>query len=157
PSLEKNTKAEVKIVSYKINRGKGYAIKRGMLASNTDYSLMVDADMSTKLSELKKFSSFIKNNVDVVVGTRKNGESTVTLPQPLYRQLMGRVFTLLSNIILNTWVTDFTCGFKLFSQDARLAIFPEAKINGWGYDAEILYLARKMSFEINEKAVLWAN
>jgi len=68
---------------------------------------------------------------------------------------LGRGFTILSNILLNTWVTDFTCGFKAISREAKEAVFPLSIINGWGYDAEVLFLAQKLSFEIVEKAVLW--
>ena len=153
--LEKKLKVKVKIVTYGKNRGKGYAVKQGMLEARGDYCLLTDADFSMSLLELAKFSPLIKKNTDVVIGTRKNGESTVVVPQPIYRQLFGRGFTIVSNIILNTWVTDFTCGFKLFSKDAKNKIFPLSKIERWGYDSEILFLAKKFGFDIQEKALFW--
>ena len=155
--IEKKLKAKIKIISYSKNRGKGYAIKQGMLASKSDYTLMFDADMSTSISEVRKFLPLIKKGVDVIVGTRKNGESTVTKHQPLYRELLVRGFTLLSNIILDTWVTDFTCGFKAFSKFAKNRIFTNTIIDRWSYDAEILYLAKKMNLPMQEKAVKWKN
>lgn len=155
--IEKRLKAKIKIISYSKNRGKGYAIKQGMLASKSDYTLMFDADMSTSLSQLRKFLPFIKKDVDVIIGTRKNGQSTVVKHQPLYRELLGRGFTLLSNIILDTWVTDFTCGFKAFSKFAKNRIFANTIIDRWSYDAEIIYLAKKMNFPLQEKAVVWKN
>ena len=88
--IERRLKTRIKIISYKKNRGKGYAIKKGMLASKSDYTLMFDADMSTSITELKKFLPFMKKEVDVIIGTRKNGQSTVTKHQPLYRELLGR-------------------------------------------------------------------
>lgn len=155
--IEKKLKAKIKIISYSKNRGKGYAIKKGMLASKSDYTLMFDADMSTKIKELKKFMPYINKDVDIIIGTRKNGHSTVVKHQPLYRELLGHGFTLLSNIILDTWVTDFTCGFKAFSKEAKNRIFENTLIDRWSYDAEIIYLAKKMNLTIQEKAVVWKN
>lgn len=153
--ITKNLK--YRLISYKNNRGKGHAVKRGMLASQGDYALLMDADMSTPLSELKKMIPFMNNGYQVIVGTRKNGHSTVVKHQPLYRELLGKGFTLLSNIALNTWVTDFTCGFKLFSQKAVKDIFAQSQIERWGYDAELLFIARKMEYEMKEVPVIWSN
>ncbi len=149
--------AEINIISYQPNKGKGHAIRTGMLASTSDYTLFFDADMATPLTEFKKFIPYINQNKPVIIGTRKNGESTVIKHQPFYRENMGRVFTLLANIILNTWVTDFTCGFKAFSYQAKEEIFRKSQVNGWSYDAEILFLAKKLGYEITEKAVLWSD
>ncbi len=154
---KKNSGVTVKIVSYVENRGKGYAVKRGMIVANAEYVLLVDADMSTPLTELAKLELFIQQGYQVVVGTRKNGHSTVMIPQPLYRQIAGRVFTKLSNVILNVWVSDFTCGFKLFSKQAKKKIFEKTIVDHWGYDAEILFLAKKYGYPVQEKAVLWYN
>ncbi len=154
-NLEKILKSKIEIYSYRPNKGKGYAIKTGMLVSDSDYTLFFDADIPTPLTEFEKFLPLIKEEIPVIIGTRKNGEPTVIYPQPLYRQILGRGFTILSNLILNTWVTDFTCGFKTISREAKNAIFNQSVINGWGYDAEVLFLAQKQNFEIAEKAVLW--
>src|SRR3989338_8022981 len=150
--LEKILDAKVRIISYKVNRGKGFAVKKGMLASSSDYSLLLDCDMSTPFSQLKKFIPLMEKEIPVIIGTRKNGKSTVVKAQPLYRQLLGRGFTVLSNIILGINVTDFTCGFKAFSKEARDVIFHFAKIDRWGYDAEILFLSVHQSFPIRENA-----
>lgn len=157
PKLEKALKTKVSLISSQPNRGKGYAIRRGMLASNSDYTLFLDADMSTPLSELKKFLPYFKSGSPIIIGTRKNGESTVKVAQPLYRQLLGRGFTLLSQIILNTWVSDFTCGFKAFSREAKNLIFPQTKVDRWSFDSEIIYLAKKFRLPIQEQAVFWYN
>lgn len=148
---------KIQIVSYSRNQGKGYAIKKGMLESDSDYTLFFDADMSTPLTEIKKFMPYFDKNIDVVIGTRKNFESTVTKHQPLIRELLGKGFTLLTQIALNVIVTDFTCGFKAFSRNSVGPIFEDSIIKGWGYDAEILFLAKKYGFSYDEKAVLWAN
>lgn len=153
--LEKVLKAKVKLISYPVNRGKGHAVRTGMQAAGGDYALFLDADMATPLTELDKFLPFMEEGWPVIIGTRKNGESTVRVAQPWHRQVLGKGFTYLTNFLLNTWVTDFTCGFKAFSREAREAIFARAKIERWGYDAEILFLARKLGFKIKEKALLW--
>ncbi len=148
---------KIQIISYENNMGKGYAVKQGMLASKSDYTLFFDADMSTPLSEFAKLIPYIEKNFNVIIGTRKNGHSTVIKHQPFYRELLGKGFTLLSNIILNTWVTDFTCGFKLFSKKAKNEVFKRSFVNRWGYDAEIMYLSKNLGYEIHEKAVIWSN
>ncbi|MEK9175891.1 MAG: dolichyl-phosphate beta-glucosyltransferase [Patescibacteria group bacterium] len=148
---------KIQIVNYKRNRGKGYAIKKGMLETVSDYTLFFDADMSTPLEELQKFMPYIEKNADVVVGTRKNHLSTVTKRQPLHREILGKCFTLLTQIVLNVIVTDFTCGFKLFAKKTVRPIFESSQVRGWGYDAEILFLANKYGFSIEEKSVTWAN
>lgn len=156
-SIEKVKKIPVKIVSYSENMGKGYAVRQGMLAAKSEYALLLDVDMSTPLTELSKFDHYVKDGAQVVVGTRKNGESTVKVAQPRYRQIMGHVFTKITQLVTGMKVTDFTCGFKLFSKQAIEIVFPKTMINRWGYDAEILYIASLNGFEIKEKALYWYN
>lgn len=155
--IEKKLKTKVKIVSYSKNQGKGYAVKQGMLASNSDYTLFFDADISTPLAELNKLVPFILSDINVIIGTRKNGESTVLVHQPKLREFLGKGFTLLTQKILRLSVTDFTCGFKAFSRQAKNQIFRKSIIKTWGYDAEIVFLANKYDFSIAEKSVIWSN
>ena len=150
-------KFPIHIISYPKNMGKGHAVKAGMQSSSSDYTLLMDADMATKPDQLLKFIPFFKKNVDVIIGTRKNGHSTVITHQPWLRENMGKIFTKLSQIILGVNVSDFTCGFKALSRVAKNAIFPKAQINRWGYDSEILFLANKFGFSIQEKAVVWSD
>lgn len=157
PQLEKITKAKVRLISYKENQGKGYAVRTGMLKSKSTYTLMMDADMSTPMSELTRFQYSARKLRPVLIGTRKSKIVRVEKEQPFIRRNLGKVFTLLSQIILNTWVTDFTCGFKMFDYISRMQIFTRAKINRWGYDSEILFLAKNMGFPIKEISVRWKN
>jgi dolichyl-phosphate beta-glucosyltransferase len=147
----------VRLISYTQNQGKGYAVRQGMLAATGDYALFFDADMSTPLSQIKKFLPCMENHIDVIIGTRKNGNSIVIRRQPLYRELLGKCFTRLAQFVFQVEVTDFTCGFKAFSQSARLTVFPNSIINGWGFDAEILFLAKIRGFVVAERAVTWTN
>ena len=146
-----------KIISYTHNQGKGTAIKLGFLNATADYALFMDADMSTPINEFKKLLPYIRQNIPVIIGTRKNGHSTVTVHQPWIREHLGKVFTLLSQLILNTWVTDFTCGFKAFSRPAYTTISPLMTINRWGFDSEIIFLAKIFNFSIQEKSLTWAD
>lgn len=155
--IEQATRAEVRIVSYTPNKGKGYAVRKGLQESASDYTLFMDADMSTPLTELVKFVPYFKKSTPVIIGTRKNGHSTVIKHQPLYRELLGKGFTLLSQLILNTWVTDFTCGFKALAREAKEQICQSATVNRWSYDAEFLFLAQSFGYRIQEVPVVWSN
>jgi dolichyl-phosphate beta-glucosyltransferase len=157
PFIKKFSKAKIKIITYRANRGKGFAIKQGMLEASSDYALFFDADMSTPLSELATFVPYMKTNTDVIIGTRKNGKSTVIMHQPLLRELLGRVFTKTAQKVLRLDVTDFTCGFKAFSKKAKEAIFTNSHINTWGYDGEIMFLTKKHGLSWAENAVMWSN
>lgn len=147
----------IKIISCAKNQGKGFAVKTGMLSTTSDYTLFFDADMATPLSEIAKFMPSMKRGVDVIVGTRKNGESTVIKHQPLVRELLGHTFTVLTKTLLGLSVTDFTCGFKAFSKRARTAIFPQIIINRWAFDAEIMVIAKKYDLSLVEKSVAWSD
>lgn len=153
----KSKKTSYRLISSGMNHGKGYAVKTGMLAATGDYILFMDADMSTPLPELLKMQQAMLDGKDVIIGTRKNGHSTVIKHQPLYRELLGKAFTLLSNIVTNTWVTDFTCGFKVFSYKASQQVFSRAQVKRWGYDAEILFIANKLDMSMKEVPVVWTN
>lgn len=157
--LIKTTKIKFKkhVISYSQNQGKGYAVKQGLLAAQSDYALFFDADMSTPLTEIKKFLPYIKKGCPIIIGTRKNGHSTVIVHQPFVREHLGRIFTRLSQIILGTSVTDFTCGFKAFSKEAYSVIAPLMQINRWGYDSEIIFIAQKHQLPIQEKSVTWSD
>ena len=157
PTLEAANKCQIRILTYHHNRGKGFAIKHGMLASRCAYTLMMDADMSTPLTEVKRLQTGVKNGRAVIIGTRKSRVVRVEKEQPLVRVLLGRVFTRLSQVILNTYVSDFTCGFKLFRRDARRAIFARSRIERWGYDSEIMFLAVRLGYKPLEVAVRWHN
>lgn len=145
------------IISYRQNLGKGNAIKLGMTESNSEYTLFFDADISTPLTEISKFAPFMRQRKPVLIGTRKNGKSTVIEHQPLMRELMGRAFTLMTQKSLGLAVTDFTCGFKAFSKNAKESIFAKAQIQGWGYDAELMLLSKQNKFTIKEIPVAWSD
>lgn len=145
-----------KIVSYSTNRGKGFAIKLGMIQSKGQYRLFTDLDLSTPLEELSKFYPYFKK-YDILIGSRKLKGSKLINRQPIIREYLGKGFTLLSRIILGVNVSDFTCGFKCFSKQAAEEIFTRQKINRWGFDSEILFIAKVKCFKIKEIPVKWSN
>ena len=151
-----NKKSDFRLISYRNNRGKGYAVKTGMLAAIGEYRLFMDVDLSTPINEIETFSQFV-NQYDVIIGTRKTKGAKVLVHQPILREYLGVVFTFLSQLMLNTWISDFTCGFKCFSRKAAHRIFGKTRIFRWGFDSEALFLARKYGFSIKEVPVTWKN
>lgn len=144
------------IVSYDQNRGKGWAIKKGMAAAVGEYRLFIDVDLSTPLKEIEKILPFL-DKFPVVIGTRKNDQAKVLIHQPKLRENLGKAFTWLSQVILGVGVSDFTCGFKCFSKESADKIFKRMRIERWGFDSEILYLCQKFGYPIKEVAVVWKN
>lgn len=145
------------VIVHPRNRGKGAGLRTGMIAAEGEFVLFSDADLSTPIDEAPRFLEVHDTGVPVVIGTRKNGQAQVTVRQNPLRERMGRVFTWLSNVMLCPGVTDFTCGFKSFRRDASQAIFSRVFEDGWAYDSEVLFLSRKLGFDVREVPVRWAN
>lgn len=142
--------------TYEENRGKGFAIKKGIMAAKSNYLLLTDIDLSTPLEEFNKFLPYLKAK-NIIIGSRKTKGSTLQKRQGFLRENLGKGFTLLSQLFLNLYLSDFTCGFKCFPKQAAKEIFSKQKINRWGFDSEILFLAKKFGYEIIEVPVRWSN
>lgn len=152
--LSKNFK--FKLISYKENRGKGYAVKMGMMKARGKYRLFTDIDLSTPIEVFNKFIPIL-SKYDIVIGSRKKRGSRLIIHQPKLREKLGKAFTALSQGFLNINLTDFTCGFKCFSKEATEKTFVRQKINRWGFDTEILFISKKMGLSIKEVPVDWKN
>ena len=146
--------AGFKLISYPKNQGKGYALKQGIAAASKPLTLITDVDWSTPLTELDKFFPV---SADIVVGSRKTKGAQITQHQSIVREFLGRQFTNLTNLWLGTDISDVTCGFKLFKSPVAKKLFALSKIKRWGYDAEILFLAKKLRFTVAEVPVVWQN
>lgn len=147
-------KLRFKLISYYPNKGKGAAIKEGMLFASGKYRLFLDVDLSTPLTEFDKLLPHLKK-YDIVIGSRKMKGSDVKIRQPVTRELLGRTFTFLSQQILQVKISDFTCGFKCFSEKAAKDIFSKQIIEKWGFDSEIMYIGKNRRFSIKEIPVIW--
>jgi len=147
---------EVNCLSYTVNQGKGYALKQGVKKAKKPLILICDVDFSTPLSELSLMYPFIKK-FDLVIGSRKVEGANIIKHQARWREFLGQQFTNLSKLYLGLKVSDVTCGFKLFRKQAAKQLFQKSRIMGWGYDAEILFLAKKLKLKTAEVAVSWKN
>lgn len=137
------------------NRGKGFTVKEGFRRSRYPWVLFSDADLSTPLEEIRQFWPYTSSH-DVIIASRDMPGACVEA-QPAYRKFMGRVFSTLSNSITQLGIRDTQCGFKLFSREAGRVIFPRMTVEGFGFDVELLYLAKKHHFRIKELPVTWIN
>lgn len=145
----------LKVVELKKNSGKGAAIRAGVDVAQGELILFTDIDLSVPIDFLKKYLEVLTDDVDIIIGTRAIPGAKVEVKQFWLRELMGEMFTFLSNLILGVGVSDFTCGFKLFRKEAARMIFNRQQIKRWAFDAESLYIAQKFNFKIKEVAVVW--
>lgn len=135
--------------------GKGGAVRAGMLQGRGEYLFFSDADLSVPIETLSAFLAQLENGCDVTIGTRQKQGARIELHQPFYREFMGKVFTWLSNWILDLRVSDFTCGFKGFRRAVAQDLFSRQRLKNWSFDAEILYLAQRRGYQIREIPVAW--
>lgn len=143
-----------RIISYNPNRGKGFAVKTGMLAAHGEYCLLMDADNSTDISEVEKLWDY-KNKFEVIIGSRYLNKNSIKIKQPLGRRIISRMGNLLIRSVLGIKSVDTQCGFKMFSSLAVQNIFPYQAIERWGFDMEILAIAIRKGYKIKEIAVDW--
>jgi dolichyl-phosphate beta-glucosyltransferase len=139
------------------NRGKGYSVRNGMLHARGRIVLFSDADLSSPIEEAPKLLAALDAGADIAIGSRWLRAETQTQRQPLHRQIFGRIFNLMLRLTLRLKFKDTQCGFKAFKQSAVQAIFPLQKIERWGFDPEILFLARKLGFKVEEVPVAWGH
>ncbi|HTR26512.1 MAG TPA: dolichyl-phosphate beta-glucosyltransferase [Terriglobales bacterium] len=148
---------QVVLVENPGNQGKGYSVRNGMLHALGDICLFTDADLSSPISEAQKLFDAIAAGADIAIGSRWLRADLQTERQPLYRQLFGRIFNLVLRIFLGLKFADTQCGFKAFRRTATQRIFPLQHIERWGFDPEILFLARRLGFSVKEVPVIWAH
>ncbi|MCL5072519.1 MAG: glycosyltransferase family 2 protein [Actinobacteria bacterium] len=139
------------------NYGKGYSVRKGVLASNGKLILFTDADLSTPIEEIEKFYNFKNNGYDIVIGSRGLKQSHIIKRQIKIREIMGKTFNFMVRKITGLEFFDTQCGFKLFDRNSVDRIFPLLKIDDYSFDVEILYVAKKMGFLIKEVPVEWIN
>lgn len=147
----------LKVIKNPINKGKGYSVKRGILASKGEVVLFSDADLSTPIEELDKMLLWINKGYDIVIGSRGLADSIIEAPQPWHRQTMGKLFNLLARLLVLDGFRDTQCGFKCFKRDAAVHIFSLQRLIGFTFDVEVLYIAKKIGLKIKDAPVRWIN
>ena len=139
------------------NRGKGHAVRQGMLAATGDYVLFTDADLSTPIEEVSRFLARLEKDQDVVIGSRALPDSQVEIHQNFLRETMGKVFNFVALVWAFKGVHDSQCGFKCFRREAAQKLFSLQKLDGFSFDVEIVYLSQKLGFRLLELPVIWRN
>ncbi len=148
---------QIRLIDNPENHGKGFSVRAGMLDARGDLCLFTDADLSSPMTEAQHLFDAIAEGADIAIGSRWLRTELQTERQPLYRQLFGRIFNLVLRVILGLNFADTQCGFKAFRRDAARRVFPLQRIERWGFDPEILFLARKMGLVVKEVPVVWAH
>jgi len=147
---------DLRLLTNKPNRGKGYSVKRGLTEARGQIVLFSDADLSSPITEAPKLIEPIFNNVaDVTFGSRALNRKLIGKRQPLLRDLGGRVFNILMQTITGLRYKDTQCGFKAFRREAALPVFQLQSIERFGFDPEILYIAKKRGLKLLEIPVVW--
>jgi dolichyl-phosphate beta-glucosyltransferase len=147
----------IRLLSYQPNKGKGHAVRTGMLEARAPAVLMTDADLATPIEDMRKLREAAAEGFDVVVGSRALDDSTIIGWRPWYRVLSGKVFNMIIRLLAVPAIRDTQCGFKYFHGGSAKRIFSIARLDGFGYDVEVLYLARKLGLRIAEIGVHWNN
>ena len=148
---------ELRVIANLGNRGKGYSVRNGILHARGDLILFTDADLSSPITEADKLIAAIANGADIAIGSRWLRSDLQMQRQPLHRQLLGRIFNLALRVILGLAFKDTQCGFKAFTRSAGQTVCQRQKIERWGFDAELLFLARENSLIVKEISVAWSH
>ena len=148
----------LRLIDNKENHGKGYVVRQGMLEATGELRLFTDADNSTSIDHLDKFTPYINNGFPVVIGSiAVSGHKVASGSEPAWRRIFGKLGNLFIQIMAVPGIQDTQRGFKLFTADAVNKIFPKLTITRWGFDIEVLALARKFGYKIKELPVDWKN
>ncbi|MDP3799909.1 MAG: glycosyltransferase family 2 protein [bacterium] len=151
---------ELKVINNKQNHGKGFVVRQGMLEAKGEYRVFTDADNSTDIKHLEKMIPKFKEGLHVVIGSRDYKDAigaTQAIPQPAFKRLLGNMGNIFIQVVAVFGIWDTQNGFKGFSAEAANKIFSKATINRWGFDVEVLALARKFKYKISIIPIYWEN
>ena len=147
----------VRLLQNGTNRGKGFSVRNGVLHSSGNIVMFTDADLSSPMPEAERLFAAIRDGADMAIGSRWLQTSRQTIHQPLYRQFFGRCFNLVTRMMMRLPFADTQCGFKAFRRGAAQTIFQLQRIERWGFDPEILFIALKRGYNIKEVPVTWGH
>lgn len=149
--------APIKILTGEPNRGKGYAVRRGLDAAKGKLALIIDADGSAPIRELRKLLAAIDAGADIAIGSRGLHASTIPIPQGKMRQTSGKIFNGMLRFLGLTPFQDTQCGFKLIQMERFRPVLSSLTMNGFAFDVELLYRAKKAGLKISEVPITWSN
>jgi dolichyl-phosphate beta-glucosyltransferase len=147
----------IRVIETTPNRGKGSAVRAGVLAAEADHVLFSDVDLSTPLAEVERFFVCHEEGADVVVGSRALDASDVQVRQAWWRESMGRAFNRIARRVVHVDMADTQCGFETFRRTAARAIFERTRIDRYAFDVEVLWIARGLGLRVAELPVVWRN
>ena len=151
------TAPELRLVENPGNRGKGYSVRSGMLQALGEVVMFTDADLSAPIEEAERLFAAIAQGADIAIGSRWLDRRRQTHRQPFYRQFFGRCFNAVTRLVMGLHFADTQCGFKAFTRSAAQTVFQLQTIERWGFDPEILFIALKRGYRIEEVPVSWAH
>ena len=149
--------SRVRVLRNPGNRGKGYSVRYGMLEARGDWRLFSDADLSTPIEELEKLWCAVSGGKEIAIGSRAIDRSLIGVHQPGYREAMGRFFNGVMRVATGLPISDTQCGFKLFRGDVAQEVFSKQRLERFGFDAEVLYIASRRGYGIAEVPVRWSH
>jgi dolichyl-phosphate beta-glucosyltransferase len=152
-----SARGRLRVLHNRRNRGKGASVRRGVAAARGERILFTDADLSAPITDLPRLDAALDRGAAVAIGSRAVRGARVLTPQPWYRTLMGKTFNLFVQVLVLPGVQDTQCGFKLFTRAAARRLFPRQTLAGFGFDVEVLYLARRCGLTVAEVPVEWRN
>jgi len=147
----------LRLIDNNENHGKGYVVRKGMLAARGNFRVFMDADNSTSIDHFDKAFPYLREGYDIVIGSRALKDSKLKPPQPLIKRLVGKLGNIFIRLVGLSQFHDTQCGFKCFSEEAAEKIFRLAQIDRWAFDVEILFLAKILNLKIKEIPVVWVN
>lgn len=146
---------KINIIDNHENKGKGFSVKQGFLTATKEWILFTDADLSTPIEELETFLRY--KEYDIIIGSRNLPDSLIVIKQPFLRSTLGKIFPFFVRLLLLPEIKDTQCGFKLFKKEAAKKIAELQTIDGFCFDAEQLFIAKKSGYLIKEVPISWQN
>jgi len=147
----------VRLIENQSNRGKGYSVRNGILQARAPIVMFTDADLSSPMEEAELLFAALAAGADVAIGSRWLDRRRQTIQQPLYRRFFGRCFNWFTRLIMALPFADTQCGFKAFRREAVQKIFIRQRIERWGFDPELLFIALRLGLKVKEVSVTWGH
>jgi glycosyltransferase involved in cell wall biosynthesis len=147
----------VRLLENPRNCGKGFSVRNGLLHAAGSIVMFTDADLSAPMEEAERLFAAIREGADVAIGSRWLERSRQTIHQPIYRQIFGRCFNMVTRMVMRLPFADTQCGFKAFRRSAAQTVFQLQRIERWGFDPEILFIALRRGYSVREVPVTWGH